>query len=438
MTTKNACAIMCCLAVSAFAGCESDSGEGTPAPDSRPLLFTAGIGQSGSADTGARTARAEGGNGAQADLETDMTGARDLLLKKTFNWSEEPRDIIRICNVESNADAPDFELTNRRTYQYVCSKYIGTYEDNGSDDEDDHVTGNHTSYSEYEFQPDNSKGFYISNLADDGSNYFRFYAAWWRGWSHGNAPAKIAEDQSKEEDFRNSDLLLATMGHNIDEFDKPFRLIFYHSFCMLDIRVTVPVYSPGNKEGEEESLPSGYRKDEVTMSMTNVPVKYTIASTTDVSGGTPVEVFPAEDAPVIPEIPMHRYYTEDENLDDNSPDAGHDEEDEKGAADKTSKYRTYGFCGIILPMKWDNTNTSRPLLRLHLKDPITGNDETYIYTPKLESETGSQEFALAQGQISVLHLKLYRAMKKMLVVGAEIEPWEKATGNVDMIEDPAG
>lgn len=422
--------VACGLAALALAGCEHEAV--TAPPDTRGglLHFTAGIGNGG--ETGEVPAGA-----AQSDAGTAedvIAAARDALLKKTFVWSgDEPHDIIRVCNVENNTESPDFELTGERTYQYECSKYVGKFEDTGSDEEDDSVSDNHTTYSEYEFKPHGKDGFYIRNLVDDGNNYFRLFAAWWRGYSHpkadGTVPAGIAADQSAREDFLNSDLLMAFVGHNIEAFEEPIRLVFHHSLSMLDVRVEVPVYVPGDKGGEEESLPSGYKMEDVRMSMTNVPTKFTVSSASDINGGELVGVVPTDER--VGEIPMYRYYVEDEDKGDGSPgDTGHEGEDVKGDESQKSRYRTYGFCGILPPMAVD---TEHPLVRLHLKDPLTGKEEAYIYIPT--QEAGSGGLALSGGHISVVRLKLYRSMKEMLVLSAEVEPWEKATGTLDMMEE---
>ncbi len=414
-----------------LAGCEHEAVTTPSETRGRVLRFAGGIGTSARADVSAETTRADAGT-----VESGLAASRERLLKKTFVWEGEPRDVIRVCNVESPEALPDFRLEGGRTYRYVCLKHNDEngdpYPDTGSPEEDSHVGD---TYSEYTFEPvDGEKGFRIGDLVDDGKDYFRLYAAWWREYSYfpeKDGPEGIAKDQSEEEGFLNSDLLLAFKTHNINEFEEPIRLKFHHSLSMLDVRVEVPVYDPGSRENGEETRPSGYKTGDVRMSMTNVPTGFTINTGTEKNSDVLVDVI-ADTKTVADEIPMFRYYMEDE--DKEGDDAGHEGSDgtEEGPAPTVSRYRTYGFCGILPPAL---PGTGLPLLRLHLKDPLTGKDEAYVYIP--DQDPGSGGLALSGEKISVLRLKLSRSMKRMLVLSARVEPWNKAAGTLDMMEDPA-
>ena len=272
------------LSAALLAGCERDAAEeGRPVAGERPLLFTARI-AGGDAD-GVSVGTRDG------DINKPLDGAdsaRNALLKKTFTIGKTASecDAIRICNVGSSTEQPTFGLSNPHCFQYICSKHNTTYVDDGtqpenpfpdtgSTEEDNYVNGHNQTWSEYLFMPDSTdgtkRGFYISNLISDGNNYFRFYALWCRGQEEESLP-KIRTDQHKEEDFLNSDAMLAGMQHNINNFDKPIRLIFSHIHAMLDVRIALPTYDAGYKRGEwdetEERLPSGYRPADVRLCMT--------------------------------------------------------------------------------------------------------------------------------------------------------------------------
>lgn len=432
--------IFICLAMAlAITGCERDNFTRTPASGDTPLLFRAAIGHGKSAYVDTKTTRASQSDPAElAAINKEMDEARKELEKTKFDYSERP-DVIRICNVSTSTEAPDFSLNSGKTYAYRCEKHYdnkiedGKFPDNGSTEEDDYVKGHYTEYSEYSFVPskerDDSKedqGFYLSNLVNNG-NAFSFFGLYKHDYPQ-DGSMTVSEHQDILANFRNSDILMAWLSHNIDKFEEPFRFVFYHSLSMLDIRVSVPLYEAGTT-GAEEKLPSGYRRDEVNMSMTNVPVGFIVASTENISSGDPVSVVRDPGKGNADDIPMYKYYVEDPDKTYVDTDAGHLENDTEDGSQ--SRYRTYGFCGIAVPGTWDE---GKPLLRLKLKDPVTGDDEYYTYTPN--RGTAEEAFSLTGGQISVLHFKISRSLKEMVLVQARVMPWNEATGTLDLMEEP--
>lgn len=410
----------CCTALCILAGCERDDVTGRP-DSGHPLVFTAAIGSSENLSVGTRATRAD-----LTEIEALLKEARGRLEKKTFNYTTRPHDIIRVCNVSSTSDVPDFTLSSgKRTYEYVCKKYSGTFTGNeGSQEEDEHLSKNPTTYSEYEFGPNSnpdgtSLGFYLNNLVDNNNNAFDFYAMWRQNYE-AVAETSIPTDQSTEEGFKNADIMLAFLGHSLEKLEEPFRLIFYHSLSMLDVRVTLPVYT--GPEGGVEAPPSGYKEGEVKMSMTNVPTRFTIATTETYSSGDAVNVV-VPDSPERATIPMYKYYVED--------GGGHEELDNDQDNTK-SMYKTYGFCGIMVPTTWLSSGEILPLLRLELTDPLTGRPERYTYTPSPNEADKGTELSLQGGCISILNFRLSRSLKKMMLVRAKIEDWIPATTQLDL------
>lgn len=426
-----------CAAVLFFAGCERDADPGLPDTGERPLSFSVVIGHSEALKVDTRAEQKT--DALTEEIEQEMDAARATLEKKTFTPQS---DVIRICNVKGDKATPNFSLSSGFTYAYLCEEHHnnllgeGEYPDTGSKEEDEYVKGHYTEYSEYLFKPlpDNhnnkeDKGFYLNNLVNDG-NKFSFYALWKQAYPE-DGSMKVQEDQSELANFQNSDVLMAYLGHNILEFEKPFRFVFYHSLCMVDIRVSVPLYEAG-RTGEQERLPSGYKLDEVQMSLTNVPRGFMVSSSANISSGDLVNAVADPAQGDVDDLPMYKYYVEDPELTYLDDHAGHEENDTDEVGSSRSRYRTYGFCGIAVPMTWGDQ--PKPVLRLKLKDPVTGEDEYYTYTPTT-AETGSGTFALIRSQISVLHFKLSRSLKQMLLVEAKVMPWEKATGTLDLIEE---
>ena len=420
--------IVYCFAVGAFAGCEHEVAPDPLPVREHPLYFTAGI--AGSASAGITT-RAD----ASDTITPKLVAARDSLLKKTFTEG----DVIRICNTNTDKEEPSFNIEGRSSvYQYVWKKYkneSGLPE--GSDEEDkwlDEVTDD--SRSEYLFVPDSipstdvKYGFYASDLISDGANYFQLYAAWWKEFEPGvrdNAPV-IERDQSTKDGFLNSDMMLAYRKHSIDYPYAAMRLVFWHVFSMLDVRITLPDYDKGHVNAGEgdaipDRLPSGYEKDSVKLFMTNVPVDYSITHTADYSSGNLLSVLPntSERAEAIP---MHRYYTSGPFLKDVQVDEGKMKKD---------SCRTYGFCGIVPPMEWTADQEVQPLLRLKLKDPLSRADRYYTYTPTKINDS-EYSLTLQGGHISVLEFDLSRNVDKMEVVRATIEPWTEAETDVPVTE----
>ena len=420
--------IVYCFAVGAFAGCEHEVAPDPLPVREHPLYFTAGI--AGSASAGITT-RAD----ASDTITPKLVAARDSLLKKTFTEG----DVIRICNTNTDKEEPSFNIEGGSSvYQYVWKKYkneSGLPE--GSDEEDKWLDeGTDDSRSEYLFVPDSipstdvKYGFYASDLISDGANYFQLYAAWWKEFEPGvrdNAPV-IERDQSTKDGFLNSDMMLAYRKHSIDYPYAAMRLVFWHVFSMLDVRITLPDYDKGHVNAGEgdaipDRLPSGYEKDSVKLFMTNVPVDYSITHTADYSSGNLLSVLPntSERAEAIP---MYRYYTSGPFLKDVQVDEGKMKKD---------SCRTYGFCGIVPPMEWTADQEVQPLLRLKLKDPLSRADRYYTYTPTKINDS-KYSLTLQGGHISVLEFDLPRNVDKMEVVRATIEPWTEAETDVPVTE----
>lgn len=419
--------IIYCFAVWMFAGCEHDTLPGSLPGKERPLYFTAGVAKSASEGHATR----EGDN-----ITAELVSVRDTLLKKTFKKG----DVIRICNTRRDEERPSFNLDGTNSvYQYVWKEYVGgSGYPEGSDDEDGWVwDGEYDKNSEYLFVPDSIStdvkyGFYASDLVADQGNYFQLYGVWWREFNSGNTmeEPKIKEDQGKIEGFLNSDMMLAYRRHTIDKPYAPVRLVFWHVFAMLDVRITLPVFEEGNEEGTK--LPSGYRENEVKLSMRGIPVSYMIASTGENNSGV---MFPVavdySNATYADDVPMYLYHTSTVFRKKDSKD------------DEESSYRTYGFCGILPPIKWTQMQEGQPLLRLALRDPVSHADRYYTYTPDRTNSggtgdgggtTGSTSLTLEGGEITVLEFSLSRTMDKMEVVQGFVEDWTDAEVDVSVTE----
>ena len=421
--------IVYCFAVGAFAGCEHEVAPDPLPVREHPLYFTAGI--AGSASAGITT-RAD----ASDTITPKLVAARDSLLKKTFTEG----DVIRICNTNTDKEEPSFNIEGRSSvYQYVWKKYkneSGLPE--GSDEEDKWLDeGPDDSRSEYLFVPDSipstdvKYGFYASDLISDGANYFQLYAAWWKEFEPGvrdNAPV-IERDQSTKDGFLNSDMMLAYRKHSIDYPYAAMRLVFWHVFSMLDVRITLPDYDKGHvNTGEGDAIPdrmpSGYEKDSVKLSMLGIPLGYTVTHSADYNPGSLLSVIAKTDV-TSPDIPMYLYYTSGPFPKDDTVDEGKVE---------TSNYRTYGFCGILPPLTWTADQEVQPLLRLKLKDPLSGADRYFAYTPNKQNDDSANSLTLACGKISVVVFDLPRNADEMEVVRATIEPWTEAEVEVPVTE----
>ena len=433
-----------------LAGCERDAAEEvSPADGEHPLLFTATIagGDSGGLSVGTRT-----GEEVEDIPVKELDETRNALLKKTFTKG----DAIRISNVASGSASANFDLNDPHCFQYVYEKHNHVPGDDTDDPTyvegsmvEDQYAQEHFNpldpsdgWSEYLFKPetvdDTERGFYLSNLITDGNSYFRFYACLYKD-AYGNSLPVVKTDQSKEEDFLNSDALFAHTGHHIKSVDEPIRLIFYHAHAMLDVRLVLPVYDKGYQKTSDsdptpERLPSGYKEDDVRLVLTNVKTDYRIAWAMQSDAGKMVPTTFDDDVDRVKEIPMYRYYVEEGD--------GHMEKDSDDTESESSEYRTYGYCAIV-PYQDDNfpivdpqTATYLPLLRLYVKNPITGEKESYVYIPDNkpvgESKTG---FSLEQGKISVLYLKLSRTANDRLTVMGDIQQWDRASGSMEALKD---
>ena len=444
MKTSNIIAY--CFMVLAFAGCERDDIEtGIRTCGDQPLLFTAGIAHNASLDVTTRSWIDAGDSSTMTTIMKDMDKELDGLLKKTFNDSTDGGsvDVIRIVNVRTNSDEPKFDLNESNVYQYICKEHNDNdYEDVGSDDEDGWAKEeNGEKNSEYTFKPDSSAskgslGFYINNLVNDGGNFFRFYAMWWREFSPQGekaVPASIIKtDQSEKDSLLNSDLMLAIRGHALDAPYKPVRFSFFHVFALLDVRISLPVFIAGNKEGAGDTLPSGYKQDSIKMEMVNIPLDYEIPHSGSFSSNLKLSLVAKVDASArFATVPMYCYYIEDKELPDTDPAAGHPEKDDVNDESSTSQYRTYGFCGIMPPitMSWEGAQTTeaRPLLRLTVKDPLSDENKHYTYTPK---QSDLNALTLKGGQISEIRLRLSRTADDMLVLWGNILPWTDAEAEI--------
>lgn len=421
---------VCCVAVLVFAGCEHEPVPEVPDGE-RPLYFTAGIANTSSAE------RTRAWADDHSEIMKAMDSEREKLLKKTFTVG----DVIRICNTKSDTEEPSFNLGGESSvYQYVWKERISeSGELEGSDEEDKWITQKEhiDSYSEYLFEPDpmtgtdGTYGFYTNDLTTDGGNYFQLYATWWREYQSGdnqNEP-KIKTDQSTKDRFLNSDMMLAYREHSISMPYDPIRFVFWHVFAMLDVRITLPVFNEGHAStgpNDPEIQPSGY--DAVEVSMTNIPTDYTIVHTGDLVSHAQLGI-DANTASTTDEIPMYCYYIGEKFEDFDSEDEG---------AGK-SQYRTYGFCGILPPMRWTQEQEIQPLLRVKLKDPAEGVDKYYTYTPERllnpDGSSGEVSLTLTGGTISVVVFRRYRNMDDMEVVRGFIQPWTDMETSFKLTEE---
>ena len=443
MKTSNIIAY--CFTVLAFAGCERDDIEtGIRTVGEQPLLFTAGIAHEASLDVTTRSWTIPDDS---ITTMKEMDKALGELLKKTFNYSTNDGgvDVIRIVNVRSGEEVPKFDLNESNVYQYICKEHNNNgFDDVGSDEEDkwaQQVNGD--TLSEYTFVPDTklgeakgSYGFYINNLINAGDNYFRFYAMWWREFSPQGekaVPASIIKtDQSTKDSLLNSDLMLAIRGHSLNNPYDTIRFTFFHVFSLLDVRISLPVFIAGNKEGAGDTLPSGYKQDEIKMEMMGIPLDYDIPHSGSFSSNQKLLLTANVEAGArFDTVPMYCYYIEDEMLPDTDPEAGHTEKDDVNDESSKSQYRTYGFCGIMPPItiSWEGAQTTeaRPLLRLTVKDPLSGEDKRYTYTPR---QSDSNPLTLAGGAISEIRLRLSRTADDMLVLWGNILPWTDAEAEI--------
>lgn len=441
------------LPVLVIVGCEREAAI-SGMDEGEPIVFTAKIAGGSSMDVSTRAETAAGNTYEHipADIVSEMDAARDRLLKRTFitkATSElgRSRDVIRVYNQNDPGELPVFDL-GERCFQYVCDRHNDDngYNDAGSDEEDGWVKGEVNEHSEYVFAPDvvdgREKGFRLADLVDDNSSYFAFYAAWWRTYSPsfaGVSPTEVERDQSTEDALLNSDMLLARTRHLLIGFEQPIRFVFYHAFAMLDVRVTLPVYNEGHRvTGEEdkegEVLPSGYRMDEVDMYMTNFRTKFSINPNTSTNTGDKPDV--SEDRSVDPvgEIKMYRYYTESSDKPYTNPDAGHPDTglDGEGVVEN-SRYRTYGFCGIVPSTTFPNATIDYPILRLKVKDPLTGNPQSLVYIPRVSEDAGVTPLSgVNSGYISIVEFGVSRVSGRMLVLSAQVQPWDPAYADVDV------
>lgn len=433
-----------------LAGCGRDAAEEvSPAGGERPLLFTAKIAGGGSDGLSVGTRADESGGGTEVEgiPDKEFDAARDALLKKTFTPGDDthPGDAIRISNVASASTEPSFALGDPHCFQYVCKQHNDEqgFINDGTTAEDNYATEHFDpqnpsdGWSEYLFTPEKTvdgtaRGFYRSNLITDGMSYFRFYAFLSQNDDESSLP-EVKKDQSKEEDFLSSDALFALTGHAVSAIDRPIRFIFYHAHAMLDVRLVLPVYYPGHKQDgdtDPEELPSGYLSDSVWLYLTNVKTDYRVAWAEQSTSGQEVPTKLIDDAERVPEIPMYRYHLEESG--------GHEEQDSDDEESKSSKYLTYGYCAIVpkqnLPGDTDHATGAvtnyLPLLRLYVKNPITGEKEKYVYIP-----SGAEGLELKEGTISVLHLKLSRTASNQLTIMGQIQEWDRVSGSMEALKD---
>lgn len=425
--------LTCCAAALFFVGCEHETVMDLSGPEGeRPLRFSAVL-ASGGGSVDIETRAQDKVEAVDDTIKAKLTAARNAIEKTKFNYGETGGDLIRICNVESNNATPYFSLSlgdrSARTYEYECKKYIGRYKDEGTAEEDTVLGQDYLKYSEYSFEPHNSKGFFRGDLVSY-DNKHMFYAMWRGSYRDDQSvEAYIPADQSTLSGLQTADIMLAYLSKNISSEDS-IRLFFRHSLCMIDVHLTLPLYTPGGDTDKGGQVPpSGYRLAEVEMEMTNIPTDFTISSSEALSSAAMVTVVPGSNT--VDRIPMYKYFVEDSTQTWENPDAGHKEKDNEDEEEE-SQYRTYGFCGIVPPMKWAASNTT-PLLRVKLKDAATGKDESYVYIPT-ESSESANAFNLVQGNISILEFKISRSMKEMMLVRAEVQPWTQATGNLSFTE----
>ena len=415
--------IVYCFAVGAFAGCEHETAPSPLPAREHPLYFAAGIAGATSEGPATRAWVDSHNNFAKMD------SVRNSLLKNKFKEG----DVIRICNTQSSTGAPSFNMDGSSyVYQYVWQNRIsvnGTPE--GSAEEDSLVWKNPEVYSQYVFAPDavtetdgSTYGFYVNDLLVDNNNYFQLYAMWWKEFRSGNTDSipEIKRNQSTKEGFLNSDMMLAYRQHSINMPYDTIRFTFWHVFAMLDVRISLPAYDASTGEGDDSGkLPSGYEPEDVKMYMTNIPIDYQIVHTAGLSSHNRLGILPDVNVRVDT-IPMYRYYTGEPLKEKDSEDA-----------ESSSDYRTYGFCGILPAVNWTDESLlqSLPMLRLKLKDPLSGEPKYYTYTPAPKNEEEDKpSLNLEGGHISVVLLGLPRTEGEMEVVRGFIQPWTDAETTV--------
>lgn len=226
---------------------------------------------------------------------------------------------------------------------------------------------------------------------------------------------RVHADQSLEDDFLASDLLLAYTRKSLSDRYGLLKLRFWHVFSMVRIDLTLPVAEPDDDNGFPEDDPDGLRTVN-SVTLNDVYVTYNVRYTEAIDSYEARTVAATADGGRN-DILMYRL-----------PYADRITEGADGL-----RYQTCRFAAIV-PVQ--QIRTQETLLTMQIRT-IVGIDKdgrqvvrekTYAYTP-------SQPVDMVQGAITQLRLNAAADNTEPVLTDAEVLPWTGAWSEVELLPE---
>ena len=214
---------------------------------------------------------------------------------------------------------------------------------------------------------------------------------------------EVEADQRTKKNLDKADMLIAYHGQLVKDKGKPVRLTFYHAFAMVKVEITLPVHdTPLDGPFPADAIKDVYmramlRGYEVNYSeaIDNDGVRTVMAKDNEAPG----------DSPLRKDVFMYRV-SKTEKV-----------ENEK-------KYETYVYCGIVPQQKFLNEGKDFLFFQVERNDG-SGQGE-YRYVPNTPALT------LRAGHILNLKLAIDSDTHEVVVLSAEVAPWEHSESDMEI------
>ncbi|MCS2892348.1 fimbrillin family protein [Parabacteroides faecis] len=227
---------------------------------------------------------------------------------------------------------------------------------------------------------------------------------------------KVPANQSKGDSLKMADMLIAYHRQSLDQRGMPVKLTFYHAFAKVKVIVKLPV-SQDVTEGPfpSKALKTVYMKD----MLTGYEVNYTQVISNDALRNVTatVDSNKGREDVYMEEITCRE-------LDKVCDKDGNPIVDEN---DKPIKYEEYIFEGIVPAQSF--LSEGQDFIYFKVRTHEEGKFVTYRLKPNSVGQDGAT-LALTSSEVLVLNLLVDKNESELVVLTAEVKPWNKAETNM--------
>lgn len=221
-------------------------------------------------------------------------------------------------------------------------------------------------------------------------------------------------DQSNEDDFLASDLLLAYTRKSLDDRYGLLKLRFWHVFSMVRIELKLPIADTDSDNGFPEDDPQGERTVS-GVTLDDMYTTYTVRYTEAINSGEARTVAATSDGGRT-DIRMYRLPYADDTVEENGV-----------------RYQICQFAAIV-PVQ--QIRTQETLLTMNIRTIVgIGEDGSQVVLEKAYTYTPSRLIDMQQGKITVLRLDASTDDSEPVLLSAEVQPWNPSWTETELLPE---